>query len=119
MTTWRQGSSHTWECKSIGCAIGHVTAIATDAEKVLFSTYMGGGFHYISFPNVSKSMFNIGSLHNTEYDVKLWDFLFSEKWSINEGDPKEEFLGRLDYFLKNEDIPEEYSFEDSFAKTEE
>ncbi len=78
------------ECNSIGCIIGHATAL--DAENVIknFTNKKG-----IKFAKWSEEFFGIGK------DSALWRYLFSG----NTEDIKEYHIYRMDYILAGNETP--------------
>ncbi len=93
------------ECKSIGCIIGHATAL--DAKNVMknFTNKKG-----IEFSLWSIEFFGIGR------KSKLWEYLFGNN---NNQDIKEYHLYRMDYILADNEAPniiEAFFYDYSYAK---
>lgn len=82
-------------CGSSGCILGHVTALYAADELEL------SDIGEIDFRKVSKK---IGVYDEREKGL-VWDYLFSAQWRKAEGCEKELALARMDYVIKNGDIP--------------
>lgn len=68
ISDWREGQLHTPECDSVGCAVGHLTAI--DAENV--------NNNYKMFDEVI--MFKVWSMGYFGLDAKKWNWCFASDW---------------------------------------
>jgi hypothetical protein len=69
MLDYRSGDKSTPECDSVGCMVGHLTAI--DSENVMKNYIMSDGS--IHFLNWTMDYF--------EVDGYEWDYLFSSYWA--------------------------------------
>jgi hypothetical protein len=69
MSDYRTGDKNKPECDSIGCMVGHLTAM--DAENVM-ENYLNryGNIHFL---NWSRDLFEVEGYE--------WDYLFNESWA--------------------------------------
>jgi hypothetical protein len=103
MEVWRDGNQSTAECNSVGCIIGHCTAL----YKLDVLPRVGGDINFLSF-----------SEHFLGVDANdpLWDFLFASDWGLvtDQEDQKEFALLRMDYVLKYGEQPDDWSYNMTF-----
>ena len=106
MESWRQGSSLTPKCDSIGCIVGHCTALYTIEQ--LPKDILGR----INFMEVSETTLNL------EDEDPLWNFLFNSEWGYYAEDAnatqKDFALLRMDYVLKHGEQPEGWYYSMSY-----
>ena len=107
MRRWRLGRSDTPECDSIGCIVGHCTALY-DANSLPWSGDV------VRFSEVAE--FKLG-IHVDDY---LWDFLFSWSWSKNtraeNGSQRAFALDRMDYVIRKGGAPLWWSYDYYMSK---
>lgn len=85
-----------FECNSVGCAMGHLTGMLNDEERLFVVSAEG----YIDFDAVSRTLFNID---NTQ---TVWDFMFSGEWGDNKRtNTKAQILKRIKYVINHKTYP--------------
>lgn len=104
MKLYRSGAKDKPECDSIGCMVGHLTAI--DSENVM-ENYLYADGNRILFTDWSLDFFDI--------DFDEWDYLFTTDWAdvdnslegaiarmrrLANGMTEEEMEGELEKFWK-------------------
>lgn len=87
ITNFRQGQTETPECDSVGCAVGHLTAI--DADNVRKNYMRGGGIYFRAW---SHDYFEL------TYDE--WDWCFCERWKRTDNTVKGA-AARMRYLANN------------------
>ena len=106
MESWRSGTTSTPECDSVGCIVGHCTALYT--MKQLPKDM----FNQISFINVAERFLGI------ESEDPLWDFLFSSEWGYYANvmiTQKDFALLRMDYVLKHGEQPDNWQCDMTYS----
>jgi len=87
-------------CGTVGCIVGH--CIVLDYDNFINN-------YIIPYPK-----FTIWSVNFFEVVDEEWDFLFSSDWQASEfHSTKEGAINRLEYAIKYDDIPDNYSFNEN------
>jgi len=92
MNTYREGDRTTHTCGSIGCILGHATALDTPENINEYKSNDGE----IEFRKWSEDYFGL-------YD-EGWDFLF-DCWWYNANNTKEGAVARVQWLLDGKEIP--------------
>lgn len=88
-----------FECNTVACAIGHLTAMLTEEERKRVINHELN----INFYLVSKILFNIHPIHT------LWSFMFSSDWAYNEAtNTKDQLLKRIQYVIDHNTVPSDF-----------
>lgn len=102
------GQARFHECKSVGCIIGHCTALVPFEELPILKTRFGRSMAGdIDFTAWSEDFFGI------DHDSDVWEFLFDGEWGdSDEVGTLEQALKRMEYVLENMAVPDDWNSDD-------